>query len=236
MTRIILTMLAIGSASIHLWGEYQGPALLIYVFKPLTMIFIISIAVLAKEPPSMRYKLAIIAGLSFSMLGDILLMLPVDLFLAGLVTFLLAQVIYIYAFRSGRAWRKKFIALLPLIIYGAIIYVVLLPNLNGLEIPVAGYILVILIMAWQAWDLWDVLRTRWALLAFLGALLFVVSDSILAINRFGEPFIAARALTLTTYFSAQWLISNSNYTSGKTGLQLFFHSERFDQPGRGRSD
>ncbi|MCP4370587.1 MAG: lysoplasmalogenase, partial [Deltaproteobacteria bacterium] len=56
---------------------------------------------------------------------------------------------------------------------------------------------------------WAQNRARWALLAFAGAALFVLSDSALALNKFGEPFAAARALTLTTYFSAQWLIGLS---------------------------
>jgi uncharacterized membrane protein YhhN len=91
-------------------------------------------------------------------------------------------------------------------------YIILLPGLNGLALPVSAYVVVILVMAWQAWDQWDDVRARWALLAFIGAALFVISDTFLALNKFGEPFLAARALTLTTYFSAQWLISNSNYT------------------------
>ena len=212
MTRLILTILAIISASLHRWGEYQGPDYLIYIFKPLTMIFIIIIAVLANEPPSRRYKIAIIAGLIFSMIGDVLLSLPVDAFMIGLISFLIAQMIYTYAFRAGRPLRIKFIAILPFLIYGVTIFVILLPGLNGMAGPVAAYILVIMIMAWQAWDQWEDKRTRWALLAFIGALLFVISDTLLAVNKFGEPFAAARVLTLTTYFSAQWLISNSNYT------------------------
>jgi uncharacterized membrane protein YhhN len=195
-----------------MWGEYQAPAILIYIFKPLTMVFIILIAVLAKEPPSRRYKYAIIAGLLFSLAGDIFLMLPMDLFIVGLISFLIAQLIYTYAFRSGRPLRFNYWAMLLFTIYGVFIYMILLPGLNGMAIPVAGYVIVILIMAWQAWDQWDQVRARWALLAFIGAILFVISDSILALNKFGEPFAAARALTLTTYFSAQWLISNSNYT------------------------
>ena len=95
---------------------------------------------------------------------------------------------------------------------GSVIYIFLLYGLNEMAIPVAFYDIMILTMAWQAWDQWDQLRTRWALLAFIGALLFVLSDSILALNRFGEPFAASRALTLSTYYSAQWLIANSNYT------------------------
>jgi len=212
MTRLILTILAIISASIHIWGEYQGPDYLIYIFKPLTMVFIIAIALLAKDPPSKKYKFVIIAGLLFSMTGDIFLMLPVDLFIAGLVSFLIAQLIYTYAFRSGRPFRFKLLAIVPFAIYGVIIFVILFPGLNGMAIPVAAYIIVIMTMAWQAWDQWDDVRKRWALLAFIGAVLFVISDTFLALNKFGEPFLAARALTLTIYFSAQWLISNSNYT------------------------
>ncbi len=211
MATIVLTILAIISAVIHMWAEYHGPAIQIYIFKPLTMVFIISIALLAKAPPSSKYKYAIIAGLLFSLVGDIFLMLPMDLFIAGLVSFLIAHLIYTYAFRLGRPWRIKFMAMLLFAIYGVIIYVILLPGLNGMTVPVAAYVGVILTMAWQAWDQWDRVRTRWALLAFIGAVLFVVSDTILALNKFGEPFAAARALTLSTYYSAQWLISNSNY-------------------------
>jgi uncharacterized membrane protein YhhN len=212
MSTIILTILGIISALIHMWAEYRGPAIQIYIFKPLTMVFIVLIAMLAKKPPSRRYKYAIITGLLFSMTGDIFLMLPMDLFIAGLGSFLIAQLIYTYAFRAGRPLRFKFLAMLLLAIYGVLIYVILIPGLNGMAVPVAAYIVVILTMAWQAWDQWDQIRRRWALLAFIGALLFVISDSILALNRFGEPFTAARALTLSTYYSAQWLISNSNYT------------------------
>lgn len=212
MTRLILTILAIISASIHMFGEYQGPDYLIFIFKPLTMVFIILIAVLAKDPPSGRYKFAIIAGLIFSMIGDVLLSLPMDVFVIGVFSFLIAQLIYTYAFRVGRSFRLRFLALLPFAVYGILIFVILLPGLNAMTLPVAAYVIVIMVMAWQAWDQWDDKRTQWALLAFIGAVLFVVSDSLLAINKFGEPFLAARALTLTTYFSAQWLIANSNYT------------------------
>ena len=68
MPIIILTISAVISALIHLWSEYQGLVILICIFKPLTMVFIIFIAVLAKKSPSIRYKYAIIAGLLFSMM------------------------------------------------------------------------------------------------------------------------------------------------------------------------
>jgi uncharacterized membrane protein YhhN len=155
MTTIILTILAILSAVIHIWAEYQGLPILIYIFKPLTMAFIILTALLAKKPPSSRYKYAIIAGLLFSLVGDIFLMLLMDLFIAGLVSFLIAHLIYIYAFRSGRSLRFKFVVMLLFAIYGVLIYAILFPGLNGMAVLVVIYVVVILTMAWQAWDQWD---------------------------------------------------------------------------------
>lgn len=212
MATTILTVFVVISALISLWAEYQGPAMVGFIFKPLTMLFIIAIAWLAAKPPSGRYKYAILGGLLFSLVGDILLMLPLDLFIPGLVSFLIAQSIYIYAFRSGRPLRFMVLPMIPFVIFGGLIFAVLLPGLNGLAVPVAGYMVVILTMAWQAWDQWDQVRVRWALLAFAGAVLFVISDSILAVNKFSLPFAAASGLTLVTYYSAQWLISRSNYT------------------------
>lgn len=221
MTTIILTILAAISAGLTIWAEYQGPPIQIYIFKPLTMVFIIIMAVLAKTPRSRNYKIAIIAGLLFSMAGDVLLMLPMDLFIAGLVSFLIAHLIYTYAFHSGRPWKFKWLAMLLFLAYGVVVYLILWPGLGSMAIPVAAYVLVILTMAWQAWDQWDQMRARWALLAFIGAVLFVISDSVLALNKFGEPFSAARALTLITYFSAQWFIANSNNTAGEAAVEGF---------------
>lgn len=220
MSRLILTILVMISAALHMWGEYQGPDYLIYIFKPLTMALIITIALLAKNPPSRKYKIAIIAGLIFSMIGDIFLMLPVDMFIAGLASFLVAQIVYTYAFRSGRTFRFRLLAVLPIVVYGVLVFWLLSPGLNGMSVPVAAYIVVIMVMAWQAWEQWDDVRKRWALLAFIGAVLFVISDTILAFNKFGEPFLAARALTLSSYFSAQWLISNSNYSQADDAINI----------------
>jgi uncharacterized membrane protein YhhN len=64
-------------------------------------------------------------------------------------------------------------------------------------------------MGWQATTRWHSLNDDAALYATLGATLFMISDSILAINRFAKPFRAAEASLLTTYFAAQALIALS---------------------------
>ncbi|MBL7161319.1 MAG: lysoplasmalogenase [Anaerolineales bacterium] len=209
MSTLILTILIIISALLHLWAEYNGPPIQIYIFKPLTTSLIIILAALAKPPVNRRYNTALIIGLIFSLGGDVLLMLPFDLFVLGLVSFLIAHLVYIYAFKGARPWRLNWMSALVCLAYGVGIFLVLAPGLGDMTIPVIAYILVIIIMAYTAWEQWQQTHSRWALLAFIGALLFVLADTILAINKFRFPFLAGRALNLSTYFAAQWLISRS---------------------------
>lgn len=213
---IILTLLAVGSAILHIWAEYHALRMQIYVFKPLTMVFILLIAILkTKESPAF-YAFAIIAGLVCSMAGDIFLMLPSDQFVPGLISFLIAHLFYIAAFTYGRKIRPAPWLLIPFVLYGILIYSILSPYLGVMKLPVAVYIGVILVMGWRAWERWSQTAERTALLAFLGAVLFIISDSVLALNRFREPFLVARALTLSTYFAAQWLIAFSISTIGES--------------------
>jgi uncharacterized membrane protein YhhN len=188
---------------------YLGLENQVYIFNPLTMLFIILLAALAARPPLPRYKKAIIGGLVFSLGGDILLMVPKDLFILGLVSFLIAHLIYIYAFTLERKIRFNLLTLAPFIIYGIVIFLYLAPGLETMTIPVMAYIAVILTMVWQAWEQWNHNRQRWALLAFIGAIFFVLSDTSLAINKFKAPFEAEPFITIVTYVAAQWLIAFS---------------------------
>ena len=207
MLASILTLLTILSASIHIRAEYRGPRQHIYIFKPLTMVFILLIAIQG-QATSPFYKFMIIAGLVFSLAGDVFLMLPSDRFVAGLVAFLMAHLFYIAAFASeisALIWWP----LVPVVIYGIVICTILAPSLGKLKLPVLAYIAVIMIMAWLAWERCSQTGQSGALLASVGAISFVISDTILALNRFRGAFKPARALNLTTYFVAQWLIASS---------------------------
>jgi uncharacterized membrane protein YhhN len=206
---IILTVLAIISAILHIWAEYHGPPLQIYVFKPLTMIFILIIALSRAKESLSFYAYAIIAGLLCSVAGDVFLMLPSDRFVAGLVSFLIAHLFYIAAFTMGRPLRFPLWSLTLFALYGVFIYGILYPHLGDMKIPVLVYVLVILGMGWRAWERWTDTRMKTALFAFVGAMLFILSDSVLAVNKFREHFEIARALNLSTYFLAQWLIARS---------------------------
>ena len=206
---LVLTISALIAAVLVIWGEYFGPQFQVYIFKPLTMVFIIAIALLVREPKTYFYKFAIISGLIFSLCGDIFLMLPSDQFIAGLISFLIAHIMYIIAFMRGRPRQYKFILLIPFVIYGIIIFSMLSAHLGNLKIPVLVYIVVILIMGWQATDRWRFYRDQATLIALVGAMLFILSDTILALNRFRAAFELGRLLTLSTYFTAQWFIACS---------------------------
>ncbi len=207
MLKIILLILVILSASIHIRAEYRGLRKYVYIFKPLTILFICLLAILSKSSLPF-YQYMIITGLIFSLAGDVFLMLPSDRFVSGLIAFLTAHLFYIAAF-SSEINVLQWWPLLPLFIYGFIIYVILASSLGKLKIPVIVYLIVIMIMVWLAWELWSQTGQSAGLLAFIGAILFVISDTILALNRFRGAFKSARALNLITYFAAQWLIASS---------------------------
>ena len=195
------------SAILHLRAEYRGTRRQVYLFKPLTTVTLLLIAALA--PPT-RYDTAIILALIFSLAGDVFLMLPGDRFVAGLTSFLLAHAAYIFAFTSN------FGQPLLLAVYAvpaAVVMAILWPRLGRMRVPVTAYMCVIVVMAWQAAARAMELRTAGAILAATGGALFVVSDAVLALNRFRVRFRAAEAVIMTTYVAAQWCIAASTHIS-----------------------
>jgi uncharacterized membrane protein YhhN len=207
MIIIILTGVAVITAVLAIWGEYKPTRTQVYIFKPLTTILIIGIALLGVSPNAL-YKTLIIIGLVFCLGGDIFLMLPAKYFIMGLVSFLIGHIFYSVAFATDGGFQLSW-WLLPIAVYGIVIFSFLNPHLGKMRGPVIAYILVILTMAWQALTRWSGLQTTGALLAAAGAVSFVVSDSVLAIDRFREKFRSARVIVLATYWLAQWLIALS---------------------------
>ncbi|HEX8706791.1 MAG TPA: lysoplasmalogenase [Pyrinomonadaceae bacterium] len=206
---IILTVLIIGSAALDVLAEYQGSRRGVYLFKPLTVALIILVALQAKNPVPPFYRQMIIAGLLCSLVGDIFLMLPSDRFIPGLLSFLLAHLFYIAAFAF--AARPAFVvwSLIPFLLYGGLMLCVLWRGLGKMRAPLVIYLLAILLMGWAAVSRWLAAEQGGSLAAMLGALCFIASDSVLAVDRFRGHFRSAQFWILTTYFTAQWLIALS---------------------------
>ncbi|MGF1699808.1 lysoplasmalogenase [Photobacterium makurazakiensis] len=191
------------SALVHITASYYGPKWQFYFFKPFTMLLLLIVAWHAEFEG--LYHSALIAGLILSLFGDIFLMLPKDRFIPGLISFLFAHIAYSVGFWSqldgGMVWW------LPAMLAaaGVIVFLLLLPSLGKMILPVAVYIAVIVQMGWAAGEYWLTSGTTAALLAFCGALIFMVSDICLAINRFRGPFKSATVLVMGSYFAAQSL-------------------------------
>jgi len=136
-------------------------------------------------------------------------MLPKRKLFPGLASFLLAHVVYIVAFSWGARLSDCPLLVTPFLVFLVVVSVLLLPHLGRMKVPVIAYELVILVMAWRALEQWLQVESVPAFAAFLGAILFLFSDTLHGIREFVRKFRIAQALILGTYFCAQWLIALS---------------------------
>ena len=157
----------------------------------------------------------LLAALVLSWLGDVILLFT-DLgeiyFILGLVCFLTAHIVYCVLFNKQKRIRKR--QNKPLFIFGSVLIAfyligmvsVLMPHLGDLEIPVSIYASVISIMLLFAFNGFLVWEKPGNQLVFLGAIFFIISDSILAVNKFYAPIPRSSFFIMLTYLLAQYLI------------------------------
>jgi uncharacterized membrane protein YhhN len=183
---------------------------LVYICKPLTTILIFLLAVIPGSFLKDGYAFAIGAGLLFSLAGDIWEMLPRRHFLKALISFLFTHICYVLAFLSHPPGSAFLWPALPLGLICAAILAYLWPGLSdGMKAPVCVYVAVIGLMATLAVQNALEFPSGGTILAAVGALLFMLSDGALAVNRFRRPFHSAEAVILTSYFAGQLLIALS---------------------------
>ncbi|MEA3358626.1 MAG: lysoplasmalogenase [Thermodesulfobacteriota bacterium] len=143
-------------------------------------------------------------GLLFSGAGDIILELDRSgYFTYGLGAFLIAHIFYISAFISeSELKRTRSLISLSMLAYCFIIGYFLIPNLGDMIVPVTAYLCVILAMGISA-----SIGSSNHYLVVIGACFFILSDSIIAINRFLEPISYSSFWIMITYYPAQFLIA-----------------------------
>ncbi|MHC8403976.1 lysoplasmalogenase [Pseudomonas sp. TMB3-21] len=202
-------ILALMGAVTFVYGLTVHAALLCLLVKPLPVLALLGW--LHDAPPS-DYRRWISLGLIFSLLGDVLLAWPGDLFVFGLGAFLVAHLAYLKAYLSD----CRRLAPLPLMIasgVGALLLGVLIANdLGPLLVPVIVYAVAISAMLWRALArLGTDVPKRSAWLAAAGALAFVFSDSVIGIDRFVAPFHAAPYVIILSYWLGQWAIAASAF-------------------------
>ncbi|KZC40720.1 MULTISPECIES: lysoplasmalogenase [Rhodanobacter] len=182
-----------------------------WIAKPLATALIFLLAWQARPSPSPRYRRWILAGIAASLAGDVLLMLPGDLFVPGLVAFLVAHACFIAAFLADSRFAAPAWPLAACLAYGAANLALLWSAIGAsLRVPVIVYVAVLATMGGQAWARARTRRSDAAAqLAARGALVFILSDSVLAWGRFRGPVPLASLWVLAAYYLALWWIACS---------------------------
>jgi uncharacterized membrane protein YhhN len=207
----IIILIGLVAAVLFIYGLDADIYWLRMITKPIPVLCMALLVAL--QPVKGRYQWLVITGLLFSAAGDVLLEASPNTFIFGLIAFLLGHVAYIMAFTSDSRkpyWGRGALAYG----YGVLIYAVLyfIGDLGDMTIPVLLYVLVICTMLWRASARLGVpeIREESARTGFWGAVVFVFSDTVLALGRFGvlaHPLL--RYVVIIAYWMGQMDITRS---------------------------
>lgn len=218
-----LWLIAFGVLSaLHLWAVWAGQQTWVYWTKPWLMP-LLGVWFALEMPVAGKFaRNTLLSALAFATAGDALLMFaggPAGalFFLLGLGAFLLTHFFYTGFFfakdrrHNGFLMKKPFWAL-PLIALTGGLMVWLWPDIPAkFQVPVIIYAVMITAMALSVVNLYNQVSPAVFRVLLAGALLFLVSDSLLAVNKFGHAFEEARLAVMTTYLGGQFLlISGAN--------------------------
>lgn len=192
--------------------------LLNLITKPLLMVVLGAYYFLATKEHRTTAQLLILIGFVFSWSGDVNLMFVKNnenFFLLGLVSFLITHICYILAFRKDSKtgkhprllWQKPYTGIPVLLLFAALMYLLFNNIPQEMKIPVVVYASIITLMVLSAINRHDRVSQNSFRLVLTGAALFMISDSLIAINKFYYPFELARFLIMLLYISAQYLIA-----------------------------
>ncbi|CAN5304677.1 hypothetical protein BH10ACI1_BH10ACI1_22850 [soil metagenome] len=187
----------------------------LHVFTKPSLILILFIWFWVKSRDLGEPKYLILLALVLSWFGDIFLLFDKQnprFFIFGLSSFLLAHLCYIVYFsrirkQNGVDFSPKILTSLGILTYVVSLFLLLAPNLGNLQIPVIVYSLTLAAMLLSSIHAFNFKKHYFGKLCVAGTMLFVVSDSLLSINRFVQPFEFASILIMLTYAVAQFLIT-----------------------------
>src|SRR6476659_6792291 len=198
---------------VNLIAVYSNSESLQFITKPILMPLLAIYLLLRTNTINSNLKGWIFLALFFSWAGDIFLLFEErgsDFFLLGLSAFLVAQVFYIVFFHNIRMReyiRGNALLLLLVIVYYSVLINVLSPYLGNMKLPVRIYGVVLSFMVMLAMHTMLGKNKKAALWLTMGAILFVVSDSLLAFNKFFSPLNNAGVVIMLTYGLAQLFIT-----------------------------
>ncbi len=213
-TSLVMHLVLTVIVAVELTGRLTGDIRLEYPVKPLIMIWMALYFLLFRKKSALTTPVLI--AFFFSWVGDIFLMFSGRnelFFFAGVGGFFFAQVSYIFIFTrysetGGRGYLQDNLIIGFLFLgYVAGIFYLLLPGLEGAMKPVLLlYALSLIGMSMMALNRKGRVNRRSYLLVFTGSVLFVLSDSMIALDRFYRDIPMAGFLIMVTYIAAQYLI------------------------------
>ncbi|WP_316788446.1 lysoplasmalogenase [Pedobacter frigoris] len=200
---------------LQLVAEFNNLNTLRLIVKPLIVVSLLTMFCLSTGLKG-RFHKRLFAGLFFALAGDVFLMfnnLNASFFMYGLIAFLTCHICYTSAFyldfRSAPELDKKGarIAIALCFIFSISFYFYLRPHLGIMRVPVLAYTIIIsLMMMMAAFRNLRVNKESFNLI-LSGAIFFLLSDSILAYNKFVTDLPHAGVLIMGTYMIAQYLIT-----------------------------
>lgn len=180
-----------------------------YIFKPLVISSLLAYYLISSTKKNITYIIALLLCLT----GDIFLMFRGSLnFILGLVSFLTAHILYIAILikLSGQWNRNKLIkSIIPFSLVFIVLISILFKNLGTMLAPVIFYGLTICTMGTLSLYFYLKSNSRASLIFLLGSCFFILSDSLLAINKFLTSQYIFGILVMSTYIIAQYLICKS---------------------------
>lgn len=186
-----------------------------FITKPLIVISLLALLIYHTGLRG-RFAKRIGLGLFFGLAGDVFLMfqeINSTFFIWGLISFLIGHIFYISAFYLDYLTHtdigKKYInwSLVGFGFFCLLFYLFLQPYLGSMKMPVLLYAIVISLMAVAGISRYDRVNSFSFKMIFIGAILFIISDSILVINKFVAPFSMGGTLIMATYMLSQYMIT-----------------------------
>lgn len=204
----ILQIILIIIFVIDLFLIFNNKIELRFFTKPILLPILILMYISKVKSEKMQLNSFFLAGLVLSFFGDLFLLFNWG-FLPGLGSFLLAHLFYIISFK--KKLQKRISKFWPIILslYASILLVILFPYLKEMKIPVIIYAVVIATMMYNA------LKTHNRNL-IIGALLFLISDTLLSVYLFLQPLMILNLLVMATYILAQWFLVKGMTSSKNT--------------------
>jgi uncharacterized membrane protein YhhN len=216
MRKMFFYLFIVVSAGIFL-ADFTHAGLISDILKPAIMITLGLYYFGAQREKLEPLSVSVVLALVFSCAGDTLLMLQQrdeKFFMLGLAAFLVAHIFYMLAYRQHQSadtsnelqGLQKIRYAFPIILSGTGLVVILYSRLGGMKVPVLIYAVVLTAMVLGALFRFGKTNSSSFAMVFGGAILFMISDSLIAINKFLEPLPMAGLWIMITYIGAQYLI------------------------------